>query len=115
VSRSISSAVDSTKDGLRSISLAARTAPSVALALLAADVIEKMLLLSDRERKGVFPFPVTAECPSRNQYHTHESKALWARNGLKKHQVMTAANTTPMSAVVSLSSIDGGLKVIRSA
>ena len=57
MSRFISSAFDSTKDGLRSISLAA---PSVALALLVAGVIEKMLLLSDCERKGVFPFPVTA-------------------------------------------------------
>ena len=44
--------MDSIKDGLRSISLAARKAPSVGLAHLVTGVIEKMLRLSDHECKG---------------------------------------------------------------
>lgn len=42
--------------------------------------------------------------------YTYESNAV-GREGLKMHQVMIAANTTAMSAVVILSSIDGGLLI----
>ena len=40
------------KDGFRSISLAARRAPSVGFVRLVAGVIQKMLRLSDHESKG---------------------------------------------------------------
>jgi hypothetical protein len=56
VSRSMTSAVDSMKDGLRSITLAARKAPSVGLALLVAGVIRRCCAcLIRKARARIFP------------------------------------------------------------